>query len=308
MELEFVSWLQSQRRTHPALALGPGDDAAVLTLPTTDKLVVSTDMLMDGTDFVLADVEPRRVGHKALAVNLSDMAAMAAQPIAFVVSVALPRDSQQTPLDLAVAIYEGMLPLVDQFELAIAGGDTNVWDGALAISVTVFGDTSPHQPWTRGGGQVGDQIVVTGQLGGSLLGRHLDFTPRVAEARTLAEHYNVHAAIDISDGLALDLSRLATASGCGAVVTPEQLPLSAAAQQICTSPAGGTPLEHALGDGEDFELLLALPPEDAQRAVAEQPLSVQLTSIGELIQQPGLWQRNQQGDLAALPVTGYVHE
>ncbi len=117
------------------------------------------------------------MGRKALAANLSDLAAMAAKPLAGVVALALPR---QGGMELAVALYEGMLPLAEQYDLAIAGGDTNSWDGPLAISITLLGDVTGRGPLCRGGARPGDRILVTGSFGGSILGRHLDFEPRVA--------------------------------------------------------------------------------------------------------------------------------
>ena len=284
-----------------------GDDAAVLK-GEGGKQVVTTDLLTDGVDFLIDEVTPEQIGHKALGVNLSDLAAMAARPVAVFVSLVLPRRGTErlAALDLAKGIYRGMLPLAERFGVTIAGGDTNTWDGRLAISLTALGETTSHGPLVRSGGQVGDQLLVTGQLGGSILGRHLQVEPRVGEALLLNEKYELHAGIDISDGLALDVSRLAKASGSGAVLNPSTLPLSAAALEL-SKKDHRSPIEHALTDGEDFELVLAVPSEVASRLLQEQPLAVSLTRIGELVEQPGLWQLDAAGKQTPLEPRGYEH-
>ena len=201
MEFEFIRWLRGRLPPHTQLLVGPGDDAAVLRLVQGDRCVLTTDLLTDGVDFELEKVDPRRVGRKALAMNLSDMAAMAARPVAAVIALALPR---RGGLELAKELYEGLIPLAEKYKVAIAGGDTNSWDGPLAIGVTLVGEANPAGLLLRNGAQAGDAIVVSGQFGGSILGRHLDFEPRVNEAMWLIEHVLVHAGIDASDGLSLD--------------------------------------------------------------------------------------------------------
>ena len=186
MERELISWLRQHLPPHPLLRLGLGDDAAMLRLADVQECVITVDMLNEGVDFDLSRIDPRRAGRKALAANLSDLAAMAARPLAGVVALALPR---RGAMELAVALYEGMLPLAEQYDLAIAGGDTNSWDGPLAISITLLGAVTLRGPLRRDGAKPGDHILVTGSFGGSILGRHLDFEPRAARgagvARTL---------------------------------------------------------------------------------------------------------------------------
>lgn len=306
MEAELIAHLRRRLPPHPLVRLGIGDDAAVLRMAEVDECVLSVDLLTDQVDFELSKVDPRRVGRKALAVNLSDLAAMASQPLAGVVALALPREGG---MDLAIALYEGMLPLAEEFDLAIAGGDTNSWQGPLALSITVVGKVTSRGPLTRSGAMPGDRIVVTGSFGGSLLGRHLDFQPRVAEALRLAERYELRAGIDVSDGLSIDLARLARESGCGAILQADAVPVADDAHRLAKTLAdGSTPLEHALGDGEDFELILAVPPDEAERMLAEQPLDVPLTSIGEFIREPGLWQVDALGRELPLLPRGYQHE
>jgi thiamine-monophosphate kinase len=312
MESELIAYLRERLPPHPSLRLGAGDDAAILSLGESSDAVVTVDMLMDGVDFRLDEVAPRRVGRKSLAVNLSDLAAMAAEPVAAVVALALPK---QGGMALAKSLYEGILPLAAEFDVAIAGGDTNSWDGPLVISITAIGSVkaiktanSTSTAWRRSGARPGDLLLATGEFGGSILGKHFDFTPRLREARILAERYEIHAAIDVSDGLAIDASRLAAESRCGVCLNLASIPIAPAAAELARqSPHDESPLDHALGDGEDFELLLAVDPETAARMLAEQPLSIPLTAIGEFLSEPGLWQRAEAGNITPLEPRGYLH-
>ena len=157
-----------------------------------------------------------------------------------------------------------MRELADAFNTPIIGGDTNSWPGKLTLSITLLGEASPLGPVLRSGARPGDWLLVTGPLGGSILGKHLDFTPRVAEARRLQQVSSIHAMIDISDGLAGDLNHICGESRCGAILRSEAIPISSAAREMRD---GRAPLEHALTDGEDFELLLAVAPSDAARLI-----------------------------------------
>ena len=307
LEGELIAWLKKNLpAANPRLEVGLGDDAAVLT--GGNKQVVTTDLLTDGVDFLIEEVTPEQIGHKALGVNLSDLAAMAAKPVAVFVSLVLPRQGTErlAALELAKGLYRGMLPMAQQFGVTIAGGDTNTWDGPLAISITALGETTEHGPLLRSGGQPGDQLLVTGQLGGSILGRHLQVEPRIHEALLLNEKYDLHAGIDISDGLALDTSRLAEASSCGAILNTSTLPLSDAAHEL-SKKDNCTPTEHALTDGEDFELVLAVSADVANQLLQEQPLAIPLTHVGELTKQPGLWQRDAAGNQTPLEPKGFEH-
>ncbi|HVU87751.1 MAG TPA: thiamine-phosphate kinase [Pirellulales bacterium] len=303
MESEFIAWLRERLPAHRRLGVGIGDDAALVRLAQGSEILVSVDALSEGVDFRLSDVAPQRIGRKALAVNLSDMAAMAARPLAAVVSVVLPREGG---LQLAQQLAEGMLPLAEKFDVAFAGGDTNTWDQGLVISITIFGEPTGRGPLRRSGARPGDIILVTGAFGGSILGRQFDFEPRVAEAMALHERYELHAGIDVSDGLSLDLSRLARESGCGAVLFPDRIPIAPAASELSRRD-GVSPVEHALRDGEDFELVLAVPPDAARQMLAEQPLAVPLSAIGEFVAEPGLWQVDPQGKRAPLAPRGFEH-
>ena len=229
MESEFITWLRSRLPPSPLLRLGPGDDAAILRLGDRAECVVTVDMLNDGIDFQLGSVEAGRIGRKALAVNLSDLAAMAARPLAIVVAVVLPRTGGR---ELAGQLYEGMLPLAERYQVAIAGGDTNSWDGPLAISITAIGEVTEHGPLLRSGAKPGDRILVTGAFGGSILGRHLDFEPRVHEALRLNADFSLHAGIDVSDGLSGDLAHICEESHVGAIIDVDRMPISPSAYQL----------------------------------------------------------------------------
>ncbi|HVX14390.1 MAG TPA: thiamine-phosphate kinase [Pirellulales bacterium] len=285
--------------------MGAGDDAAVLDLGARPECVVTVDLITDGVDFRLSETSLQRIGRKTLAVNLSDLAAMAARPLAAVVALALPRERAA---EIAVGVYEGLLPMAERYRTAIAGGDTNTWDGPLAISVTLIGQATERGVLRRSGARPGDAIVVTGEFGGSILGKHFDFEPRVDQALLLNDRYELHAGMDVSDGLSLDLARLCQASGCGALVDLSAVPIAAAARQLAQSSGGQkTPLDHALSDGEDFELLLAVPAAVARQMVAEQPLDVPLGIVGQFVSEPGLWQVAPTGGRMPLVPRGYLH-
>jgi len=212
-------------------------------------------------------------------------------------------------MQLARALYEGMLPLAEQYDLAVAGGDTNSWDGPLVVSVTLIGRVTADGPLRRDGARPNDRILVTGSFGGSILGRHLDFEPRVREAVLLNQRYELHAGIDCSDGLSVDLAHLAEHSGCGAIIETASVPIHVDAQRLAEQRAdGSTPLDHALSDGEDFELILAVPPADAKRLLADAPLETPLTDIGCFTAEPGLWQATGQGAPQQLIPRGWQHE
>ncbi len=266
------------------MLIGPGDDAALVDWSGGAGLIATTDMLLEGSCFRLEEAGPRRVGRKAMAVNLSDIAAMAARPVAALVSVGLPRRGGRA---LAEELYQGMREVADAFDTPIVGGDTNSWDGPLVINVTLLGEATERGVVRRNGARPGDWLMATGSFGGSILGKHLDFTPRVREALQLHQAAPLHAMIDVSDGLAADVFHLCEESGCGAVLCAEAIPIAEAARAMND---GRSPLDHALGDGEDFELVFAVAAEDGRKLVEAQPVGgVAPTHIGEFVSEKGLW-------------------
>jgi len=306
-EFAFIDWLRQRTPAAGRVLLGPGDDTAVLRWPGGADGLITTDMLLEGSCFRLAETHPgapgagtaRQIGRKAMAVNLSDIAAMAGVPIAAVVSVGLPRRGGRA---LAEELYLGLREMADAFDTAIVGGDTNSWDGPLVINVTLLGEATPRGAVRRQGARPGDWLLVTGPLGGSLQGKHLDFTPRVREALALHAVVALHAMIDISDGLAADVAHLCAESNVGAVLRADAIPIADAARALTD---GRTPLEHTLADGEDFELVFAVTPADAQTLLRTPPIPG-LTVIGECVAEEGLW-LEEKGNRRSLPPLGYVH-
>jgi thiamine-monophosphate kinase len=314
MELEFIEWLRTRVPADPRARLGLSDDAAIVAFDKPGEIVVTTDLLTDGVDFELGKHEPQRIGRQALAANLSDLAAMAARPHSAFISIALPREKTVAgdALQLATELYDGILPLAAEFGCTIAGGDTNTFAGPLVISVTALGLSTGRGPLTRSGGKPGDWLLVTGVLGGSILGHMLDFRPRVREAILLHERYELHAAIDVSDGLALDASRLAAASGCGALLNIDRVPISPDAIRLSReeneTDIQAAALGHALGDGQDFELLLAADPKTAERILNDRLLECEIAHVGMLVSEPGLWQKTPAGEPMKMEPTGWRHQ
>jgi thiamine-monophosphate kinase len=300
-ELAFIDWLRGLAGRHPCVPLGIGDDAALIRISGAGDCLVTVDMLMEGVDFLLPDTDARDIGRKALAVSLSDIAAMAGRPVAAVISVVF---SRQSGREFAERLYCGIKSLAQEFNVAIAGGDTNSWDGPFAISVTVLGQPTGAGPVRRSGAQPGDWVMVTGELGGSLRGKHLSFTPRVREALVLRQSVDIHAMIDVSDGLAADLHHVLDESAVGAVVRAGALPISDAAHHL---PGPQSALDHALGDGEDFELLFTVAPDDGQSLLKSPPFELRLSHIGEITHDRTCVLVDDAGHQSPLPPLGWVH-
>lgn len=304
MEQAFLQYLAAQQQSLSPDSIGIGDDAAVLAWQADQKLVVCTDLISDLADFHLADVTPQQIGRKALAINLSDIAAMACEPVGAFLTLLLPKGDAS--LDLAKGIYEGAAQLGQSYGCPILGGDTNSWPGKVAVSVTVLGRCPVGTPLLRCGAQPGDAIFVTGTLGGSILGDHIAFQPRIREAIRLREICGLTAGMDISDGISIDLPRLCERSGVGAEIDVRLLPISAAARQMSQS-TGKPPWWHALNDGEDFELLFTVPAAEVARLEAQWTEATPVTKIGTI--QPGqeLHLLDETGQRQPLKPEGFSH-
>lgn len=298
-EFEFIESIRRAGRFDPRVPIGIGDDAALVRTVTSGCLV-TVDMLMEGTDFIFPPATPQSAGRKSLAVNLSDVAAMGGIPTAAFVSLALPKCRGA---EFAGEFQAGIRELADEFDVVIAGGDTNAWGGPLVVSITVLGEAGVRPPVRRSGARVGDWIFVSGACGGSIHGRHLTFTPRVREAQTLLAAVDLHAMIDVSDGLAADLHHILDESDVGAVVEAAAIPIH---PDTGLDPLRD-PLQQALGDGEDFELIFTVSPEDGRRLLSHNPLSIPLSRIGEVTAGRQVLIRDADGRQTTLPRAGWQH-
>jgi thiamine-monophosphate kinase len=306
-ELELIHRLTRNLPTNPALVVGAGDDCAVLDVGLADEqLLFKTDAVVEGVHFT-NDAPPEKVGHKALARCLSDVAAMAGKPTAALVTVGLPPKYDPAYVE---RVYAGINALAARWQVAIAGGETTTNPGQILINVALVGLVPKRHTLLRSGSKPGDALFVTGELGGSLSGKHLEFEPRLAEARWLAENFAVHATIDISDGLASDLRHLMQAANVGAEILSRAVPISRAAKLKAQSESSAKPpLLAALTDGEDFELLFTLPSNQAVPLVdawKKQFPNLKLTCIGKMIAERGLRIRDKDG-VRELNVKGYTH-
>ena len=256
---------------------------------------------MEGVDFIASEQSLADIGYKSVAINLSDIAAMGAIPSSALVTLALPKENAT---QIAGEVYEGILEAATEFDLAIAGGDLSTHDGGLSISVTLIGGVPASGAWLRSGAKEGDAIILTGFVGGSLRGRHLRPKPRIELAKRLRELVDVHAAIDVSDGLSLDLDRLCASSHVGAELSIETIPIHDDAI-VLSEESDRTPFEHAWSDGEDFELIVTMNQDDADKVLAID-FGVELTQIGNIVGRTGLWKRNQ-GKFLRLSPQGFLH-
>lgn len=303
MELEFLTWLRNRAASAPEVVVGIGDDAAVITPHSQADWVVTTDALAERTHFISGHHAWPRIGRKALAVSLSDIAAMGGSPRYALIQLQLPNHMSLSEIQ---EMYVGAEQLAREFGVTIVGGDTNRWTGELVIGTTVIGLVPRGRQWTIGGAQAGDRILVTGPLGGSILGGHLDFEPRCRLAEYLQARFTIHAATDISDSLTLDLSTMCTASGLGATLHADAIPIAEAAHRRAQE-TGLLPLEHALTDGEDFEILFSVAPDMAQAMLSDEFLEGRLFEIGEFSATSGMYLLSAAGTRQPLVPRGYEH-
>ena len=262
-EFDLIRALAAAQAPDPRVPVGIGDDAAVLDVP--GRIVVCTDLVAEGVHFT-PDTPPGLIGRKALAANLSDCAATAAVPVAAFVGLLTDR---RRGYDFAAGVMAGVSDLAKESNVSLAGGDTASHHGPSSVCVTVV--ATADRPVLRTGAKPGNALLVTGALGGSLAsGRHLTFAPRVAEALALNAAADLHAMLDLSDGLLADCGRLCEASGVGAVLHADAIPVH---------PDAAGSLAAALTDGEDFELLFAVAEADAAALLAAPP-ACGLTRVG----------------------------
>jgi thiamine-monophosphate kinase len=312
VEKEFVRWLvENHRATEAPVVLGIGDDAAVLapsSLYFGQEMIIATDAISDQIHFDSNIHSLERIGRKALAVNLSDIAAMGCRPVAALLSIVAPSDWKS---DSARRLFSGFSRLAKHYHVAVVGGDTNSWGGRLVVGATIIGDSlaGAKRPfWPLDGASAGDVILVSGSFGGSILGKHLDFDPKLELAAFLAQNYHVNAATDVSDSLSLNLAALASASGCGCEVMVDKIPVSDAAVRLSHDDRQRqTALEHALYDGEDFELILAVPRAVADAIATDPKLPEPVTEIGVLTDSRSIVAVDADGVRRNLTIRGYEH-
>jgi thiamine-monophosphate kinase len=306
-EFDLIARLTKLLPTNKSVVTGAGDDCAVLDLGAAERLILfKTDAVVEGIHFT-KDTPPGKIGRKALARCLSDIAAMAGTPAAALVTLGLPEKFEP---EFVAKIYDGLNALAEKSGVAIVGGETTTNPGRIFISVALLGTVARGKQVLRGGAKTGDAIFVTGELGGSLAGKHLEFEPRLEEARWLAEHFSIHAMIDLSDGLAGDLRHLLKAGGVGAELLKSAIPVSRAAKLQAQKGSSAKPaLAAALTDGEDFELLFTVASGDAVKlldAWKKKFPKLKLSCIGKIVAGDGVILRDKTG-AQKLNAHGYVH-
>ncbi|MBA62558.1 MAG: thiamine-phosphate kinase [Planctomycetaceae bacterium] len=296
MEAEFLRWLkttlQLQTQTHP----GIGDDCSTLVLEPHLTPVITTDSLVDQVHFDTAHQPLEQIGWKSLAVNLSDIAAMGATPSYAVVSLITPATYSLAELQ---TLYKGILSLAMETGTQIVGGDFNSHRGPLTIGLTVIGQASPSQLKYRFATKETDRIFITGPLGRSIEGHHLNFTPCLAEGRILASFPAVHSITDVTDGLVIDLNSILP-DGLGAILDADRIP--------CRNPSNDphSDIQHALFDGEDFELLFTVDSEfDIKDLTAALPRDIY--EIGAVNSNNRISIKYNDNNIQQLDITGYEH-
>jgi len=306
-EFELIARLTQSLPVNDSVVVGAGDDCAVLDCGADDRqLLFKTDAVVEGIHFT-KETPPEKIGRKALGRCLSDIAAMGGLPNAALVTIGLPHGYD---VRFVEQLYSGMRALANEHRVAIVGGETTTSPERMFISIALTGFVPKGKAVLRAGARVGDAIFVTGELGGSRAGKHLDFEPRLAEAHWLAAHFRIHAMIDLSDGLAGDLRHILNASGVGADLGSDTIPISRAAKQTARASSSAKPaLLAALTDGEDFELLFTVAAQSAVRlkdAWKEQFPKLKLTCVGKITAESGLRLRDKYG-VRTFKGDGYVH-
>ena len=320
-ERALIARITSRLATPPWVVVGPGDDAAVIRPARGTFDVLTTDALVDGIHFDLRFVPPDAVGHRALAVNLSDLAAMGAEPRAALLSLLLPDDIEVGTID---GIVDGLLGLAARYRVALIGGNITRTTGPLAIDVTATGSVRPRRVLTRSGARPGDEVYVTGTLGSAATGlellkagesaagaeasveRYLRPDPRVRAGLLLGRNRAASSCMDLSDGLADAVRQVAEASGVGITIDAATLPIDDAVRARQQT-AGRDPLQTAIAAGDDYELLFTVRPahRGRLRGVRRQLGDLPVTRVGVVTKGSDVLLKDAQGT-RELP-RGYEH-
>lgn len=302
-ERELIAWIRRRSQSDAAsVLLGPGDDAALVAVSSTG-LLFTIDTIAEGVDFRLDSASPCQVGRKAVAINLSDIAAMGGRPLFCVGSAVLRRAGGA---EFAHGLYRGLKYMAGKFSCPLVGGDVTTWDDGVVVTVAMAGEPAGRRAITRSGARPGDVVYVTGTLGGSILGKHLKFTPRVAEAAWLAGNFPPRAMIDVSDGLGVDSAHLGRESAVALVIEGARIPVSAAARRLAAR-GRKSALKHALGDGEDFELLFTIAAARGRECRERWPFKTRLTAIGTVERGEGVRLVHPDGRKERIDTEGYEH-
>ena len=300
-EIELINKLTLGLPTDETVITGPGDDCAVLQI-AEQTLLFKTDAIVEGVHFG-EDASPEQIGHKALARPLSDIAAMGGDPTHALITLGINKDIKQ---DYIEAVYKGLKTCAAQYGVNIVGGETTTLPH-LTLSVSLLGTVK--NPIMRSGSKIGDAIFVSGELGGSIAEHHLNFNPRITESRWLSDSFDIHAMIDLSDGLASDLRHLLTIN-TGAEILVSALPIRRIAGELAQqNPSSKTAMLAALTDGEDYELLFTVSRKDAVSLLdgwKERFPNISLKCIGKITDQPGIHLRDENGT-KPLALHGYDH-
>jgi thiamine-monophosphate kinase len=305
-ENDFLNWIRENTPAHPLVKLGIGDDMAAVDIGSS-LAVLKTDQCLDQVHFDLRQHSAAQAGRKAVNRCLSDCAGMGCLPAAIMIAVALPKEGPASGETFAKELFLACRDAGAEFDCPLVGGDTAFWNQRFAITVSALGRIPQNQHLiTRSDAKPGDTLFVSGALGGSILGRHFAFKPRIDLAQKIIKAAGpaLHAMMDLSDGLAQDLPRLCAASRAGAQLHTARLPIHEDAwtlSQKDSLPAGF----HALADGEDYELLFALDPNAAPQIVNLSDVPV--TAIGTVTADPTLLLIDDQGKAHPWLRAGWEH-
>lgn len=298
-EFGYIKWLQKYLKYGKDVLIGSGDDCAVAKLSDGNLLYATTDTIVGGIDFINAT--PEQIGYKSVAISLSDLAAMGISysRIYALISASLPKKIAN--LSFTHSLFKGMYSICKKFDVQIIGGDLSSTKGPIVITSTLLG-ISKSKSVVRSGAYAGDAILVTGKLGGSILGKHLSFTPRLRESALLNRHYKINSMIDVSDGLVADLNHILELSKVGAVLDEMNIPISQDAYKLKSNP-----LQHALTDGEDFELLFTAPLKEAVKIIHNRVLKTPVSIIGMITKQKGVRLLSRSGKISNVNPQGFTH-